>query len=336
MPPLVASQEALSASASNAEPVVFPKDHTTLKSLIERAHEAEGTRYLGEAVGTTRYLNKIGEVDLLSSEEEFALSRLIQAGIHAAKVLEATDISIRTRNKLLKTERSGDEAVYMLIRANLRLVISIAKKFPHTGSLTFEDYIQEGNSGLLHAATMYDWRKGFKFSTYATFWIRQRIGRAIDDTSILVDVPAHKVSAARAEDRECRVNGGILRPETEKLLALFNHASLSHTIGERSNGELIEIIIDDQETPEEIVTQDDTTSRRQDLAHTILRSIADETTRDIIAMRFGIETGVKMTYREIAEIQGIKTEKVRRLIIATVGKLLKNTTLAEAYRQLED
>src|SRR2546423_1628822 len=140
------------------------------------------------------YLNEIGKVPLLTAEEERSLSRVIEAGHEAAERIAAGE----TGTELARAVTDAAAAKDRFIRANLRLVVSIARRYPLPQGMDLGDLVQEGNLGLEHAVDKFDWRRGFKFSTYATFWIRQAIGRALDQKASLVRLPGDRSASLRA------------------------------------------------------------------------------------------------------------------------------------------
>ena len=147
-----------------------------------------------------QYLNEIGLVPLLTATEERELSQAVEAGVKARAAIEAGDDTPENR----RLARKGAEAKDRFIRANLRLVVSVARRYPLPPAMELLDLIQEGNLGLEHAVDKFDWRKGFKFSTYATFWIRQAIGRALDQKASLVRLPGDRSASLRAALRQGR------------------------------------------------------------------------------------------------------------------------------------
>src|SRR6478672_11824505 len=151
---------------------------------------------MSDSVG--QYLNEIGAVALLNAAEERELAQIIEAGVEARKRLEAGESSPELRRAVAKAASAKDR----FIRANLRLVVSVARRYPLPPAMDLLDLIQEGNLGLEHAVDKFDWRKGFKFSTYATFWIRQAIGRALDQKASLVRIPGDRSASLRAALRQ--------------------------------------------------------------------------------------------------------------------------------------
>jgi len=140
------------------------------------------------------YLNDIGKVPLLTAEDERVLSRAIEKGREAATKSAAGDKTVAVKRDIREAARAKDR----FIRANLRLVVSIARRYPLPQGMDLLDLIQEGNLGLEHAVDKFDWRRGFKFSTYATFWIRQAIGRALDQKASLIRIPGDRSASLRS------------------------------------------------------------------------------------------------------------------------------------------
>src|SRR5215470_6204165 len=159
---------------------------------------------MSDSVG--QYLNEIGLVPLLTAEEERELSQIIEKGREAQEQLDAGE---RGR-ELQRQVRAAAAAKDRFIRANLRLVVSVARRYPLPPGMELLDLIQEGNLGLEHAVDKFDWRKGFKFSTYATFWIRQAIGRALDQKASLIRIPGDRSASLRAALRQASGDGETL------------------------------------------------------------------------------------------------------------------------------
>ena len=201
---------------------------------------------MSDSVG--QYLNEIGLVPLLTALEERELSQTIEKGLAASARLENGERSIA-----LKTDvRAAAAAKDRFIRANLRLVVSVARRYPLPPGMELLDLIQEGNIGLEHAVDKFDWRKGFKFSTYATFWIRQAIGRALDQKASLVRLPGDRSAGLRAALRQVSGDGDQLDSENAWLHRLTTPTSLDRTIGEDDSNELVDILPDSLPGPEEI------------------------------------------------------------------------------------
>src|SRR5215211_4255845 len=168
------------------------------------------------------YLNDIGKVPLLNAEDERVLSKAIEAGREAQSQLDAGQ-----RGKALKMAVADAAAAKdRFIRANLRLVVSIARRYPLPQGMDLLDLIQEGNLGLEHAVDKFDWRRGFKFSTYATFWIRQAIGRALDQKGSLIRIPGDRAATLRSALRQAGGDTDTLDAYNAELHVLTSTASL--------------------------------------------------------------------------------------------------------------
>src|SRR3954451_19674252 len=191
------------------------------------------------------YLNEIGLVPLLTAEEERELAQTIEAGREAATKLAQGERSAALRRAVADAERARDR----FIRANLRLVVSIARRYPLPSGMDLLDLIQEGNLGLEHAVEKFDWRKGFKFSTYATFWIRQAIGRALDQKGSLVRLPSERSAQLRAALRQVSGEGDELDDEHARLHRLTTPTSLDRQIGDDGDNELVDILPDSMPSP---------------------------------------------------------------------------------------
>src|SRR5215218_2538855 len=166
---------------------------------------------MSDSVG--QYLNEIGTVPLLTADEERELSKAIEAGQRAARKLAHGADDALAQMAVCSAAAAKDR----FIRANLRLVVSVARRYPLPPSMELLDLIQEGNLGLEHAVDKFDWRKGFKFSTYATFWIRQAIGRALDQKASLVRLPGDRSASLRAALRQASGDGDELDEEHARL-----------------------------------------------------------------------------------------------------------------------
>src|SRR5918993_1980019 len=202
---------------------------------------------MSDSVG--QYLNEIGLVPLLTADEERELSQAIERGRHAQERIDAGERS----RELRKTVAAAAAAKDRFIRANLRLVVSIARRYPLPPSMELLDLIQEGNLGLEHAVDKFDWRKGFKFSTYATFWIRQAIGRALDQKGSLIRIPGDRSSALRSALRQVSGDAESLDVLNAELHLLTSTASLDKTIGDDGDATLGDLLPDDELSPEDIV-----------------------------------------------------------------------------------
>ncbi len=258
---------------------------------------------MSDSVG--QYLNEIGLVPLLTAEEERELSQIVEKGHEAAVRIENGDRAPELRRAV----RHGAAAKDRFIRANLRLVVSVARRYPLPPGMELLDLIQEGNLGLEHAVDKFDWRKGFKFSTYATFWIRQAIGRALDQKASLVRLPGDRSASLRAALRQVSGDGDELDDEHARLHRLTTPTSLDRTIGDDDSNELIDLLPDSLPGPEQIVMD-----QVDEQMVTDLLSVLDPRARFAVEQRFGLHDGRKRSYREVGEELGVTAEAARRLV----------------------
>jgi len=263
---------------------------------------------MSDSVG--QYLNEIGLVPLLTAQEERELSQVIEAGREAANRLEAGE---RGR-ELQRAVRDAARAKDRFIRSNLRLVVSVARRYPLPPGMELLDLIQEGNLGLEHAVDKFDWRKGFKFSTYATFWIRQAIGRALDQKASLVRLPGDRSASLRAALRQVSGDGDELDDEHARLHRLTTPTSLDRTIGDDDSNELIDLLPDAKPGPEAQVL-----AHAEEEMVTDLLSILDPRAKYAVEQRFGLHDGRKRSYREVGEELGVTAEAARRLVKRAVS-----------------
>ncbi|MED5165714.1 MAG: sigma-70 family RNA polymerase sigma factor [Actinomycetota bacterium] len=258
---------------------------------------------MSDSVG--QYLNEIGMVPLLNAQEERELSQIIEAGA-AARVREDAG---ETGREVKRAIRAADRAKDRFIRANLRLVVSVARRYPLPPGMELLDLIQEGNLGLEHAVDKFDWRKGFKFSTYATFWIRQAIGRALDQKASLVRLPGDRSASLRAALRAVSGNGAELDEEHARLHRLTTPTSLDRTIGDDDSNELVDLLPDSADGPELQVM-----AMAENEMATRLLDVLDNRARYAVEQRFGLTDGRKRSYREVGEDLGVTAEAARRLV----------------------
>ena len=263
---------------------------------------------MSDSVG--QYLNEIGMVPLLNAQEERELSKLIEAGFAARARKEEGE----TGRELDRTIRTAEKAKDRFIRSNLRLVVSVARRYPLPPGMELLDLIQEGNSGLEHAVDKFDWRKGFKFSTYATFWIRQAIGRALDQKASLVRLPGDRSASLRAALRAVSGNGDELDEEHARLHRLTTPTSLDRTIGDDDSNELVDLLPDSNPGPEQEVMD-----RAENEMATSLLDVLDKRARYAVEQRFGLLDGRKRSYREVGEELGVTAEAARRLVKRAVN-----------------
>jgi len=263
---------------------------------------------MSDSVG--QYLNEIGLVPLLTAQEERELSQVIEAGRDAANRLEAGE---RGR-ELQRAVRDAARAKDRFIRSNLRLVVSVARRYPLPPGMELLDLIQEGNLGLEHAVDKFDWRKGFKFSTYATFWIRQAIGRALDQKASLVRLPGDRSASLRAALRQVSGDGDELDDEHARLHRLTTPTSLDRTIGDDDSNELIDLLPDAKPGPEAEVI-----ARVEEQMVSDLLSVLEPRAKYAVEQRFGLQDGRKRSYREVGEELGVTAEAARRLVKRAVS-----------------
>ena len=263
---------------------------------------------MSDSVG--QYLNEIGMVPLLNAQEERELSKLIEAGFAARARKEEGE----TGRELDRTIRTAEKAKDRFIRSNLRLVVSVARRYPLPPGMELLDLIQEGNLGLEHAVDKFDWRKGFKFSTYATFWIRQAIGRALDQKASLVRLPGDRSASLRAALRAVSGNGDELDEEHARLHRLTTPTSLDRTIGDDDSNELVDLLPDSKPGPESQVMA----QAENDMAMGLL-DVLDTRARYAVEQRFGLHDGRKRSYREVGEELGVTAEAARRLVKRAVS-----------------
>ena len=280
------------------------------------------------------YLTDIGQYTLLTKDDEVELAQKIEAGIEAREEL-ATGKSLRPnrRVELRRLVADGEQAERQFVQSNLRLVVSIAKKYQASG-LPLLDLVQEGNLGLMHAVEKFDWRKGFKFSTYATWWIRQAITRGIANTGRTIRLPVHagdtltrlQKARARLELRFGRpatlseLAAEVEMPEqkvTEALRFAAEPLSLSEPLREDGDAELGDVVEDrSAESPFEVAA----TSLLPDEIKRLLSPL-DEREREILTLRYGLDRGEPRTLEEIGEHFNLTRERIRQIEARAMSKL---------------
>ena len=265
---------------------------------------------MSDSVG--QYLNEIGLVPLLTAQEERDLSKIIERGAEARAKKEEGE----TGRDLDRAIREAAVSKDRFIRANLRLVVSVARRYPLPPGMELLDLIQEGNLGLEHAVDKFDWRKGFKFSTYATFWIRQAIGRALDQKASLVRLPGDRSASLRAALRQVSGDGDELDEEHARLHRLTTPTSLDRTIGDDDSNELVDLLPDAKPGPEAEVM-----AKAEEEMVTGLLDILDPRARYAVEQRFGLHDGRKRSYREVGEELGVTAEAARRLVKRAVSSV---------------
>ncbi len=258
------------------------------------------------------YLNDIGKVPLLTAEDERELSRLIEEGREAQEKLDAGKRSADLKAKVAKAGHAKDR----FIRSNLRLVVSIARHYPLPQGMDLLDLIQEGNLGLEHAVDKFDWRRGFKFSTYATFWIRQAIGRALDQKASLIRIPGDRSASLRAALRQASGDGETLDQTNAELHRLTTPVSLDKTVGDDGDATLGDLMANGDPTPEDAVM----VGVESDLLGELLGTL-EPRARYAVEARFGLLDGERKSFREVGESLGVTAEAARRLVSRAVAGL---------------
>jgi RNA polymerase primary sigma factor len=273
----------------------------------------------------SQYLTAIGEYELLTAEREVEYAQKIEAGQDAQEKLEAGAFESRTDEVSLRRKiRRGREAKDAFLTANLRLVVANARRYANTSGIDFLDLIQEGNLGLIRAVEKFDWRKGFKFSTYATWWIRQAITRAIADKSRTVRIPVHlhdtlaAVRAAQASlkaelgreprPEEIAEEAGVNVDKVELALGVADTVSLEQPVGE--DGAQLGDFIEDEDAIDPVKVTEEL-----DIADSLRKSIERLPDREgrILALRYGFYDGVPRTLEEIGEEFNLTRERIRQL-----------------------
>lgn len=280
------------------------------------------------------YLKEIGQIPLLDPKEEPIIAKKIQDGEAAKKKLEEPDLDLEERKKLASAVADGEEAKQVLISSNLRLVVSIAKKYVGRGML-FLDLIQEGNCGLIKAVEKFDYTKGFKFSTYATWWIRQSITRAIADQARTIRIPVHMVETinklTRIQRQLVQDLGRDPLPEeiAEKMENItadkvreiqkiaLDPVSLETPIGEEDDSHLGDFI-EDKET----LSPDDYTNNQllKDEINNVLQGLTEREEK-VLRLRFGLMDGRTRTLEEVGKEFNVTRERIRQIEAKALRKL---------------
>ena len=337
-----------------ASDVALPKVSSTrskVKGARRRAGDMGVTMLTGDPV--RMYLKEIGKVPLLTAAEEIDLAMKIEAGVAAAEELEraedeGVELPRRELRRLGRIEQVGFDAKQQLIEANLRLVVSIAKRYVGRGML-FLDLIQEGNLGLIRAVEKFDYKKGFKFSTYATWWIRQAITRAIADQARTIRIPVHMVETSNKLVRiqrqllqdlgreptpeEIGEEMGLSAERVREIQKISQEpVSLETPIGEEEDSQLGDFIEDDAA----VVPPDAASfSMLQEQLAKVLDGLA-ERERKVIALRFGLEDGHPRTLEEVGREFGVTRERIRQIESKTLAKLRHPSRSSKLKDYLED
>ncbi|MEX0767693.1 MAG: sigma-70 family RNA polymerase sigma factor [Microthrixaceae bacterium] len=281
------------------------------------------------------YLSDIGQHPLLTKEDEVRLSMAIEAGTAAALDLSerADTLGLSEQRSLQRAVKNGEKAGRSFVLSNLRLVVSIAKRYQASG-LPLLDLIQEGNLGLMHAVEKFDWRKGFKFSTYATWWIRQAITRGIANTGRTVRLPIHAADTlSRVNKARARLENELGRPATieelaidvdlteDKLVEVLCYAaetlSLSEPLHEEGDGDLGDVVVDPEATsPLDVVL-------RSLLPEEVQRLLTplDDRERSILTMRYGLDSSEPLNRDEVGRQFNLTRERIRQIEARAMSKL---------------
>ncbi|MFI9409299.1 RNA polymerase sigma factor, partial [Nocardia gamkensis] len=313
----------------------FVWDEEESEALRQARKDAELT---ASADSVRAYLKQIGKVALLNAEEEVELAKRIEAGLYAAeKVREFAEqgekLPVAMRRDYNWIVRDGNRAKNHLLEANLRLVVSLAKRYTGRG-MAFLDLIQEGNLGLIRAVEKFDYTKGYKFSTYATWWIRQAITRAMADQARTIRIPVHMVEVinklGRIQRELLQDLGREPTPEElakemditpEKVLEIQQYArepiSLDQTIGDEGDSQLGDFI----EDSEAVVAVDAVSfTLLQDQLQSVLETLS-EREAGVVRLRFGLTDGQPRTLDEIGQVYGVTRERIRQIESKTMSKL---------------
>ncbi len=313
----------------------FVWDEEESEALRQARKDAELT---ASADSVRAYLKQIGKVALLNAEEEVELAKRIEAGLFATQLMaEKADrgekYSPKDRRDMAWICRDGDRAKNHLLEANLRLVVSLAKRYTGRG-MAFLDLIQEGDLGLIRAVEKFDYTKGYKFSTYATWWIRQAITRAMADQARTIRIPVHMVEVinklGRIQRELLQDLGREPTPEElakemditpEKVLEIQQYArepiSLDQTIGDEGDSQLGDFI----EDSEAVVAVDAVSfTLLQDQLQSVLETLS-EREAGVVRLRFGLTDGQPRTLDEIGQVYGVTRERIRQIESKTMSKL---------------
>ena len=295
------------------------------------------------------YLKQIGKVALLNAAQEVELAKRIEAGLYAEHLLATTGSTLQARNRreLHWIAQDGQRAKNHLLEANLRLVVSLAKRYTGRGML-FLDLIQEGNLGLIRAVEKFDYTKGYKFSTYATWWIRQAITRAMADQARTIRIPVHMVEVinklARVQRQMLQDLGREPTPEElaveldmtpEKVVEVQKYGrepiSLHTPLGEDGDSEFGDLI----EDSEAVVPADAVSfTLLQEQLHAVLDTLS-EREAGVVSMRFGLTDGQPKTLDEIGKVYGVTRERIRQIESKTMSKL-RHPSRSQVLRDYRD
>jgi RNA polymerase primary sigma factor len=328
-PPEAAASPPETEFAWDEEEPVDPRSVQQVKQEAERVAAADPVR---------SYLKQIGRVPLLTAEQEVELAKRVEAGLYATELLrqgtnDPAGIDVTLERDLRWIVRDGARAKDHLLEANLRLVVSLAKRYTGRG-MAFLDLIQEGNLGLVRAVEKFDYTKGFKFSTYATWWIRQAVTRAMADQARTIRIPVHMVEVINKMRRLQRefVQEKGREPSTDelaaemeltpaKVLEIQQYArdpiSLDQTIGEDEGSALGDFVQD----VDAVVALDAVTSMLLTGELQAVLSTLTEREAGVVRMRYGFVDGTTHTLDEIGQVYGVTRERIRQIEMRTMAKL---------------
>ncbi|MSY18306.1 MAG: RNA polymerase sigma factor RpoD [Actinobacteria bacterium] len=321
-------------------PVVAEAPEDPAAELVGRRRRRAvrmGEKYETGPTGDTvrMYLKEIGRVGLLNADDERRMAQDIEAGNFAAVEIDERDAELDAadRRRLMRAVQAGQHAKSDLIQANLRLVVSIAKRYSGRGML-FLDLIQEGNLGLMRAVDKFDYSKGFKFSTYATWWIRQAITRSIADQARTIRIPVHMVeSMNRVLRMQRQMHQELEREPTLEELGVRcemsvervrdilrisqDPLSLDTPVGEEEDSNLADFIQDGS-----VIAPDDAAAKKM-LSAAVNEALGElsEREQEIVRMRFGLDDGQARTLEEVGKEFGVTRERVRQIEAKTLAKL---------------
>ena len=333
------TEEAAPVKAKDAEGPATRKHDNTEEGFIVTEDDDDAPAAQVASAGATAdpvkdYLKQIGKVPLLNAEQEVELAKRIEAGLFAEeKLAEDAMLPVEARGDLEWIAEDGRRAKNHLLEANLRLVVSLAKRYTGRGML-FLDLIQEGNLGLIRAVEKFDYTKGYKFSTYATWWIRQAITRAMADQARTIRIPVHMVEVinklARVQRQMLQDLGREPTPEElakeldmtpEKVVEVQKYGrepiSLHTPLGEDGDSEFGDLIEDSEAIqPGEAVSF----TLLQEQLHSVLDTLS-EREAGVVSMRFGLTDGQPKTLDEIGKVYGVTRERIRQIESKTMSKL---------------
>lgn len=279
------------------------------------------------------YLDEVSEHELLTAEDEVHLARAMEQGKKAQAIVDSGDFQPSERAKLMRAIVAGEEAKMSFIRSNLRLVISIAKRYTGRG-LDLLDLIQEGNLGLIRAVEKFDWRKGFKFSTYATWWIRQAITRGLGNNGRTIRLPVHMVDVVRTvHDTKQALHDQLHRSptleeiseasglDTDRVMAALEApaetVSLDRPVGEDGDASLQDFVQDDEAVdPEDRAAS----AWRRDRLIEALKYL-DQEEQQVLWLRFGLDGDEPWTLSDVGKVVNATRERVRQIEARGLAKL---------------